>query len=486
MVMNLYSKLTDNPSAQFTAAELDKSIDGNYCRCTGYRPILDAYKSFAVDADVKVVDDKTIAQQVFNATPLVKPASNTEKLPVPQSFMPKTTTRLAASDSTGAEWFTATTQAELQNILQTLSRRPTIPNDIFKVAGNTSQGLYSGRKPNVYVSIGNIPELSKCTYAPGSPNVVVGATTTLTDMLLFFENIIKLDPTSPKINFLQRFIEHGTRSPGNNIRNTGTIAGNIMLAWEHQTDGLAFPLEWPMLFEAAGATMTFINATTAAVSVVSVPQMLAMSADDMKFSYMHSISIPYCEEGDVFASYKTGARHVYSEAFSSAAMKVNVVNNVITAGKTKMVFNGMGVPAARLTQLEKAMDGMTVTDEAKFQSLIPIIQNTLKPAEKAQYRIQLCVSYFYKFFLGLQPNLPASLKSAAVPWIEKEITSGKQAYTPDPAMYVSHFVRNIIVVNTLEKKKAKTNKTTGLQSVNQSKRLTDLSSVLVKWNTFRY
>ena len=41
--MSLYAYLRVNPKA--TKEEIEDCLDGNLCRCTGYRPILDAAKT---------------------------------------------------------------------------------------------------------------------------------------------------------------------------------------------------------------------------------------------------------------------------------------------------------------------------------------------------------------------------------------------------------------------------------------------------------
>lgn len=47
IVMALYTFFRNNPNA--TQHEVEESMDGNLCRCTGYRPILDGAKSLASD-----------------------------------------------------------------------------------------------------------------------------------------------------------------------------------------------------------------------------------------------------------------------------------------------------------------------------------------------------------------------------------------------------------------------------------------------------
>lgn len=50
IIVSLYTLISNNP----TVAHLEEHLDGNLCRCTGYRPIWDAARALCVDGETAV------------------------------------------------------------------------------------------------------------------------------------------------------------------------------------------------------------------------------------------------------------------------------------------------------------------------------------------------------------------------------------------------------------------------------------------------
>jgi xanthine dehydrogenase/oxidase len=65
-VMNMYSLLEKNPNP--TSAEIERHLDGNLCRCTGYRPIVAAFQQFAADDKSAPQNEAVFAGATANST----------------------------------------------------------------------------------------------------------------------------------------------------------------------------------------------------------------------------------------------------------------------------------------------------------------------------------------------------------------------------------------------------------------------------------
>lgn len=130
--MNMYSLLKGSDQL-LGAAEIERSFSGNLCRCTGYRPILDAFKSFSLEKSL--MDESTHGTELdIEEFPSVTCPKNGEKC-VKTCHARRPEERLEILFLDGRQWFRV---FDIQSILDIFVQIRASP--YMLVAGNTAQG----------------------------------------------------------------------------------------------------------------------------------------------------------------------------------------------------------------------------------------------------------------------------------------------------------------------------------------------------------
>ncbi|PZC72995.1 hypothetical protein B5X24_HaOG210193 [Helicoverpa armigera] len=244
-VMSMYGILKGNPD--ITMLEVEKSLGSNVCRCTGYRPILDAFKKFVKDAprQVKLQDIEDL------------------------QICPKTGRNCHKSDCEDHDWCLVDQEDMKDQIIQIKLKdnrlwfRVQEVKDIFKILqkegddsymlvnGNTAKGVYPiDEYPRVLIDISGVQELKGYTI---DQNLIVNAGTTLTEFLEILKTVAKKE----YFGYLNQLYEHILKVAHFPIRNVASIAGNLMIKNQHNW----FASDIFLLLETVGGQVMSENAS---------------------------------------------------------------------------------------------------------------------------------------------------------------------------------------------------------------------------------
>ena len=222
MIMSLYGILTSKENQFPSMRDIEESFDGNLCRCTGYRPILDAAKSFANDFDqLNHHDEKSSSSSTTYEKCLSSAQENSssfKRIEFPEKLRQYTPQSLHVKGS--IEWYRPITLKEL------LDLRQTYPGDQSRlVSGNTTlqiqrkfQDLHCSR----LISIALIEELQK--FEQTDDLLYIGSNVTFARLKT---NLIQLSSEHP---FIRAFIDQLKYFASIQIRNVASIGGNIIAA----------------------------------------------------------------------------------------------------------------------------------------------------------------------------------------------------------------------------------------------------------------
>ncbi|AWK86823.1 xanthine dehydrogenase small subunit [Azospirillum thermophilum] len=291
-------------------AAIHDALAGNLCRCTGYRPILDAARSLRV-RDGADRFDRAEAGMVA----LLSSLQRDDPL-----------TLGAGGDSSHAP----RTLAELERLV-------TAHPEATLVAGATDVGLWvtkHGRPLPATIHLAGVAELHAIAEAPDA--LTVGAAATYAELLPV------LDRRLPPLAGLVR------RIGAAQVRNSGTLGGNI-------ANGSPIGDSMPALL-ALGATLT-LNRGGVRRTVDLADFYHGYRRNDLKpGEFVERIRIPLPADGERFATWKVSKRRDQDISAVCAAFLLRLDGDGRVAA-FRAGYGGMAATPARARALEAALLG---------------------------------------------------------------------------------------------------------------------------------
>jgi len=293
--MNMYGLMEQN-EGKVTMAEVENSFGGNICRCTGYRPILDAMKSFAVDSNIAIPAE---CGDIEDLKPRNCPKTGQA---CSGSCLPST---LVYED--GVQWHWPKSLSELFDALDKVKDS----EEFMLVAGNTAHGVYR-RSTDIkhFIDVQGVEELHQ--HSSEGQQLKLGANLSLTQTM----EIIRTTSKQPGFEYLDVLWNHIDLIANVPVRNvsrfvlislsytfifvslqSGTLAGNISIKKQNPE----FPSDIFISFEALNVKVVALK-NAADEKEMSLAEYLG--TNDKKLVLKTFVLPAYPKDKYIYESYK--------------------------------------------------------------------------------------------------------------------------------------------------------------------------------------
>ncbi|XP_078590817.1 xanthine dehydrogenase/oxidase-like isoform X1 [Branchiostoma floridae x Branchiostoma japonicum] len=465
IVMSMYTLLRNHPMPDME--QLEAAFQGNLCRCTGYRPILEGYKTFTKEfqgccggmagngccrngkteqaanghtANGQTANGHTangdtgngwnedVSKELFQVSEF-RPLDPTQEPIFPPELMKADGSEQTTLKFVG-ERVTWIKPATFKEVLELKTKLP----HAKLVVGNSEIGVEVKFKNLDYpliIAPGHLPEINFHKYT--EHGITFGAGCTLTYLNDTLAEAIN-DLPEHQTRLFAAIVEMLRWFAGHQIRNVGCIGGNILTA---------SPIsDLNPIFLSAGCTMTVMSHQGGS-RVVKMDHTFfpgyrktALTPEEV----MVSLDVPFTKEGEYFMAYKQAKRRDDDIAIVNAAFRVQFEEGTNVIQDIALSFGGMAPTTVMAHNTANKLIGLK-WDNDLLPEACSCLEDDLPlppsvPGGMVEFRRTLTTSFFFKFYLTVQQRL--NLKDVPPPYrsacslYHREPPHGTQMYQEVP------------------------------------------------------
>ncbi|KHN33344.1 Xanthine dehydrogenase [Glycine soja] len=457
-VMSMYALLRSSQTPP-SEEQIEECLAGNLCRCTGYRPIFDAFRVFAktsndlytgvsslsleegksvcpstgkpCSCNLNNVNDKCVGgDKRYESTSYdeIDGTKYTEReLIFPPELLLRTPTSLNLTGFGGLMWFRPLT---LQHALDLKDKY----SDAKLLVGNTEVGIEMRLKRMPYrvlISVMHVPELNALDSK--DDGLEIGAAVRLSDLMNFFKKVVTERAAHETLS-CKAFIEQLKWFAGTQIRNAASVGGNICTA---------SPIsDLNPLWMAARAKFRIIDAKGNIRTVLAENFFLPgyRKVNLASGEILLSVFLPWNRTFEFVKEFKQSHRRDDDIAIVNAGIRVHLQEhseNWVVADAS-IFYGGVAPYSLAATKTKEFLIGKNWNQDL-LQNALKVLQKDIllkedAPGGMVEFRKSLTLSFFFKFFLwvshqmgSIKESIPSSHLSA-VHSVHRPPITGSQDY----------------------------------------------------------
>ena len=336
-----------------------------------------------------------------------------------------------------SSWHAPTSLPEL---ISTVKRANDTDRKLKLVGGNTSVGIYKTQETvvNEFINVRNVQELNRVEKS--SDKLTIGSALSISELIRTFETVSEEDPNN--FGHLKQSAESLKRVGSGHIRNVATWSGNLAIKRAHRD----FPSDVLVALESAGAKLNVVDFNQGEKAGCLVMDLIDyLGTDKLGNHLIESMNLPSFDQSKVRVKvFKTSQRAQNSHSYVNCGLRFELDSELKVTSQPVLIFNGISPTFNRATKTEKFLENRDLSDEKVFREAVEILVNELNSSgineindvllPSAKYRVNLAVSYFYKFVVSVvsksKKNVSNEAKSAAESVIDSRETSRSEQKFP--------------------------------------------------------
>ncbi|NP_001266744.1 aldehyde oxidase-like [Ochotona princeps] len=414
MVMSMYTLLRNHPEPSLD--QLTDALGGNLCRCTGYRPILDACKTFcnASNCCQNKENGFCCLDQGINGIPEDKeedkitsdllpegdflPLDPTQELIFPPELMRMDEKPLQKTRVFVGERVTWISPVTLKDLLEAKSEYPQAPI----IMGNTSVGpgmKFKGIFHPVIISPDRIEELNVVSHA--HDGLTLGAGLSLAQVKDILADVVQKLPEE-NTQIYRALLKHLRTLAGSQIRNMASLGGHIVS--RHLDSDLN-----PLL--ALGNCTLNLLSKEGKRQIALDEQFLSKrpNADLKPQEILISVNIPYSRKWEFVLAFRQAQRKQNALAIVNSGMRVFFGEGDGIIRELAILYGGVGPTVVCAKNSCQKLIGRPWNEETLDTACKLILDEISLPASapggKVEYKRTLMISFLFKFYLAVSKIL---------------------------------------------------------------------------------